>query len=126
MKAFFTIFGFIALFSSGIHSTIAQETIKKEVANVKYQEFTPEFVAKKQTESLQQHLSLDGAQVLRVQEVLLDIEQKMETFMSTGNSESVKMAEIQKMEDLKTQKLKEIFTSDQFTKYLEIFKSNKR
>ncbi len=126
MKAFFTIFGFMAFYFSGIPSAIAQETTKSELAVSEYQELTPAQIVKLQTQNLQQLLRLDDAQVIKVHDAMLNVEQNMAVITASAMSEETKMVEIQKWEAFKTQKLKDILTSEQFTRYLDTVKSNKR
>lgn len=126
MKIFIIVFGFLVFCSSGINSAIAQETINKELAVSGYQELTPAYIAKLQTQNLRQLLSLDDAQVIKVHDAMLNVEQNMVETVASGFSEETKMVEIQKWEALKTQKLKKILTVEQFTRYLDTVKSNKR
>ncbi len=126
MKVFITLFGFLVLVSSGIHSGIAQETKKMELTVSEYKELTPAHIAKLQTQNLQELLSLDVTQVSMVYDTMLNVEQNMVAIVASGISEETKMVEIQKWEVLKTQKLKEILTVEQFTRYLDTVKNNRR
>lgn len=126
MKAYISIFAFIILFNLGNHSTTAQEVSKKERAKVEYQERTSSDIANIQTKNLKELLNLDAIQVLSVYHVLFNVEQKMEEVTKTVGSEEAKMAEMEKWETIKTEKLKEILTSEQFSLYMNTIKNNKR
>lgn len=126
MKRCIRVLGLVVLFSSGIYSAIAQKTFQNELELYKIQELTPTYIAKLQTQDLQKSLSLDDTQVIMVQNAILNVEQNMVAIVASGLSEESKMAEIQKWEELKTQKLKEILTVEQFTRYLDTIKNHRR
>lgn len=126
MKAFMKSFGIITMCCVGLHSASAQEPLKNELAKVEYQQRTSSDIAKLQTQNLQESLKLDDSQALKVYEVMLEVEQKMEAITNSAIVEDAKMAEIGKWATLKTKKLKEILTIEQFSFYINTIKSNKR
>ena len=126
MKVYSMIFVIITIYCLGIHSGSAQEPLKNELARAEYHKFHPAQIAKMQTDNLRELLKLDNTQIVRVYEALYEVEKKMEAVTKTDIAEEAKMNEIGNLEVLKTEKLKEVLTVEQFSSYMDTIKSNKR
>lgn len=126
MNVSIKLFSLLTLFCLCIHSTVAQDTDKDGLSITEFQQYTPLEIAKIQTQNLQESLKLDDAQVLKVYEVMLQIEKEMQAITNKFLDTETKMAEIEKWETIKTEKLKELLTTEQFSIYINRIISNKR
>lgn len=118
MKDYITYLGCIMLFLVGTQHLKSQEVISQRSTIENSFILTPEQIAKQQTDNLSQLLNLDEDRKQKVQGIFLSIEKKMAQ-IPTDLEESKRMVQVNKLEDLKYEHLKEVLTVDQYTGYLK-------
>ncbi|MEZ4803894.1 MAG: hypothetical protein R2797_14055 [Gelidibacter sp.] len=136
MKKTITFFALAALFFVGTYSSTSQEVDKKaeqehyalkkkQMAEAERMALPPEDVAEQQTENLQELLNLDEKQGIRVYEICLSIEREMGK-IPADLADDKRKTKISELESIKSEKLKEALTQDQYTMYLNSIKNEKK
>ncbi len=117
MKDCITYLGCIMLFLVGTQDLLSQEVMSQKLTNENSYKLTPEQIAKQQTDNLSKLLNLDEDRMMKVQGIFLSIEKEMAQIPS-DLEESKRMVQVNKIENLKNEQLKEVLGVDQFTVYL--------
>jgi|SRR5690606_11385191 len=137
MKKYIALFGIMTLFFAGMQLARAQERsqtqIKTQREDVAKQRemgkakapLNAQELAKQQTQELTALVKLDKQQAAEVHALFLNIEEKRSR-LATVTDDKKRMSELQIVETVKEEKLKNLLTREQFSRYLKTVQNEKQ
>ncbi len=137
MKIHMTLLVMLAFFFSGRYCSIGQVVKEQPESTMKKKELidnrntdvnkgamTPITIAKQQALHLQKLLKLDDDQAIKAHEICLNVENGISK-ISNDLDENKRLVEINNYEIIRSEKLKEILTADQFRTYQNYIQSER-
>jgi hypothetical protein len=119
MKTYFTIFSFLIFSMMGIQNSFAQKQEKAASSNT-IKEMSSAERAKQEVYNMGQSLGLTAEQQKELQILFVELDEKRQSIKENEKTPESRKMGLVKVNEAKTERLKQILTEDQYNQYLKM------